>query len=74
MENLGLIAIVVAWAIQLLGTSKKIQRVNPMFLAFYAIGAFLLAANAYFGGMTKEALVNIALFVLSLVVFWRTTY
>jgi len=59
LANIGLFIITVAWVIQLLGTSKKNKKINPIFVLFYIFGVVFLVIDGFKNGWNSMTSLNL---------------
>lgn len=68
MILLGLLLIVGAWGIQLLGNATKLKK---EFIVIYAIGSGILAYDGYMAGQFSIAILNAVVGILAMGIFTK---
>lgn len=71
LANLGLLAIIGGWVIQLLSINKKKNQVQPSFVAVYGLGVLLLVVDGFQSGLTNLAVLNLISLIIATLVLYR---
>jgi hypothetical protein len=68
MSYVGLIFIIIGWAIQLM---RKDKTIDIKFVVIYSLGVALLAIDGFVNGLIELAVLNLISFILAFAVFMK---
>jgi hypothetical protein len=68
MLNLGLLCIILGWALQFVDLLQGRKEISWVFVACYSVGVFLLVTDGYLMGSLETANLNMLSLILSLCV------
>ena len=70
MATLGLVLIILAWAIQLVLVYQKKFQLNPLFVLIYCFGILALVIDGYSSGLSMLATLNLIVLMLGAAILY----